>query len=56
MNENEFPRMVYQAGGHEEIHGGKFSTHIVHGAGRRLVADHARSARSDQAESARSRR
>ena len=30
MNSNEFPRMVYQAGGTEEIHGGRFATHIVH--------------------------
>lgn len=29
MNSNEFPRMVYQASGTEEIHGGKFSTNIV---------------------------
>lgn len=29
MNENDFPRMVYQTGGTEEIHGGKFATHIV---------------------------
>lgn len=29
MNQNDFPRMVYQAGGTEEIHGGKFATHIV---------------------------
>jgi ATPase subunit of ABC transporter with duplicated ATPase domains len=27
---NDFPRMVYRTGGTEEIHGGKFSTHIVH--------------------------
>lgn len=26
---NEFPRMVYKAGGPEEIHGGHFSTLIV---------------------------
>lgn len=30
MNQNEFPRMVYQAGGNEEIHGGRFGTLIVH--------------------------
>jgi len=30
MNQNEFPRMVYQAGGTEEIHGGRFATKIVH--------------------------
>lgn len=29
MNQNEFPRMVYQAGGNEEIHGGRFATNIV---------------------------
>lgn len=29
MNSNEFPRMVYQAGGTEEIHGGCFATKIV---------------------------
>ncbi len=29
MNRNDFPRMVYQAGGTEEIHGGRFATHIV---------------------------
>lgn len=29
MNQNDFPRMVYQAGGNEEIHGGKFATNIV---------------------------
>lgn len=29
---NDFPRMIYKAGGTEEIHGGKFSTHIVHDA------------------------
>jgi hypothetical protein len=29
MNQNDFPRMVYQAGGTEEIHGGRFATHIV---------------------------
>lgn len=29
MNDNEFPRMVYQAGGTEEIHGGRFATNIV---------------------------
>lgn len=27
---NQFPRMIYRAGGHEEIHGGRFSTMIVH--------------------------
>jgi hypothetical protein len=32
QNNNDFPRMVYKAGGTEEIHGGKFSTHIVHDA------------------------
>lgn len=26
---NDFPRMVYKHGGPEEIHGGRFSTHIV---------------------------
>lgn len=26
---NEFPRMVYQSGGSEDIHGGRFSTLIV---------------------------
>lgn len=30
MNSNEFPRMVYRAGGTEEIHGGRFSTLIVY--------------------------
>jgi hypothetical protein len=29
MNQNDFPRMVYQAGGTGEIHGGRFATHIV---------------------------
>jgi hypothetical protein len=29
---NNFPRMIYKAGGTEEIHGGKFSTYIVHDA------------------------
>lgn len=29
MNQNDFPRMVYQAGGTEEIHGGRFATNIV---------------------------
>lgn len=29
MNQNEFPRMVYQAGGNEEIHGGRFAINIV---------------------------
>lgn len=29
---NDFPRMLYQAGGTEEIHGGRFSTLIVHDA------------------------
>jgi hypothetical protein len=33
MNSNDFPRMIYQAGGTEEIHGGRFSTLIVHDAG-----------------------
>jgi hypothetical protein len=32
MNSNEFPRMVYQAGGTEEIHGGRFGTLIVNDA------------------------
>jgi hypothetical protein len=27
---NDFPRMIYKAGGPEEIHGGRFHTHIVH--------------------------
>ena len=27
---NEYPRMIYHAGGPEEIHGGRFSTLIVH--------------------------
>lgn len=27
---NEFPKMVYRAGGTEEIHGGRFETRIVH--------------------------
>jgi hypothetical protein len=27
---NDFPRMLYKHGGPEEIHGGRFSTHIVH--------------------------
>lgn len=27
---NDFPRMIYRAGGTEEIHGGRFSTLIVH--------------------------
>jgi hypothetical protein len=26
---NEFPRMIYRAGGTEEIHGGRFETRIV---------------------------
>lgn len=26
---NQFPQMLYQTGGTEEIHGGKFATHIV---------------------------
>lgn len=26
---NDFPRMMYQTGGTEEIHGGRFATHIV---------------------------
>lgn len=30
MNSSEFPRMIYRAGGAEEIHGGHFSTQIVH--------------------------
>lgn len=29
---NDFPRMIYKAGGTEEIHGGRFSTLIVHDA------------------------
>lgn len=29
---NDFPRMIYKAGGPEEIHGGRFHTHIVHDA------------------------
>lgn len=29
MNSNDFPRMLYQAGGAEEIHGGRFATKIV---------------------------
>lgn len=29
---NEFPKMVYRAGGTEEIHGGRFATHIVQNA------------------------
>jgi hypothetical protein len=29
MNSNDFPRMVYRAGGTEEIHGGSFATLIV---------------------------
>lgn len=29
MNSNDFPRMIYKAGGTEEIHGGRFTTHIV---------------------------
>lgn len=29
---NEFPRMMYQAGGPEAIHGGHFSTLVVHDA------------------------
>ena len=28
---NEYPRMLYRAGGAEEIHGGRFATLIVHG-------------------------
>ncbi|WP_323141288.1 hypothetical protein [Massilia phyllosphaerae] len=32
MNSNEFPRMVYQAGGTEEIHGGRFATRVAHDA------------------------
>jgi hypothetical protein len=28
----DFPRMVYKAGGAEEIHGGRFSTLIAHDA------------------------
>lgn len=30
--DNQFPRMLYKAGGAEEIHGGKFTTLIVHDA------------------------
>jgi hypothetical protein len=29
MNSTDFPRMVYRAGGTEEIHGGRFATLIV---------------------------
>lgn len=29
MNDNEFPRMLYRNGGHEEIHGGRFTAIIV---------------------------
>lgn len=29
---NDFPRMIYKAGGTEDIHGGKFTWHIVHDA------------------------
>jgi hypothetical protein len=29
---NDFPRMIYKAGGAEEIHGGRFSTLIAHDA------------------------
>lgn len=28
--QNQYPRMLYKAGGSEDIHGGKFSTMIVH--------------------------
>ena len=27
---SDFPRMIYRAGGTEEIHGGRFETRIVH--------------------------
>jgi hypothetical protein len=30
---NEYPRMLYRAGGTEEIHGGRFATLIVHDDG-----------------------
>lgn len=30
MNDNEFPRMLYRNGGPEAIHGGHFTTTIVH--------------------------
>ena len=29
---SEFPRMIYRAGGTEEIHGGRFATRVVHSA------------------------
>lgn len=29
MQNNDFPRMLYKAGGPEEIHGGRFHTQIV---------------------------
>ena len=29
---NDFPRMIYKAGGPEQIHGGRFHTLIVHDA------------------------
>lgn len=38
MNQNEFPRMLYRAGGTEEIHGGKFSTLTVRDAGEQADA------------------
>lgn len=30
--DNQFPQMLYKAGGREQIHGGLFTTHIVHSA------------------------
>lgn len=48
---NEFPRMMYKAGGPHDIHGGKFDTLIAHdeaekdaahAAGWRLTTDEAR--------------
>lgn len=35
---NDFPRMVYKAGGQEEIHGGKFATLIVNDEGEQDAA------------------
>jgi hypothetical protein len=32
VNQNDFPMMLYKAGGAEDIHGGRFHTHIVHDA------------------------
>lgn len=32
MSNTDFPRMLYRAGGTEEIHGGRFTTLIVHDA------------------------